>query len=120
MPPSTPATLATGAVQVRINDLTPAVVYFPIGTYLISSSILPAYFTQLISDVAFPPTLEAMANFAGFGHIDGNPYYTDVLNWESMTVFFRQVRNFVIDTTAIPPGTMATDMHWTTSQATSL
>jgi glucan 1,3-beta-glucosidase len=99
---------------------TPALVYFPAGTYLISSSIYPAYFTQLIGDAASPPTLKATSNFAGFGLIDGNPYYTPVLNWKSQNVFFRQVRNFVIDTTAIAPGTAATGMHWPTSQATSL
>lgn len=30
------------------------------------------------------------------------------------------MRNFVIDTTAIAPGTAATGIHWPTSQATSL
>jgi glucan 1,3-beta-glucosidase len=37
-----------------------------------------------------------------------------------VNVFFRQVRNFVLDTTAIAPGRAATGMHWPTSQATSL
>ncbi|KAK0615735.1 pectate lyase superfamily protein-domain-containing protein [Bombardia bombarda] len=99
---------------------TPALVYFPAGTYLISGSIKPAYFTQLVGDASSPPTLKATANFAGFGLIDGNPYYTSVLNWKAVNVFFRQVRNFVIDTTNIPPGNAATGMHWPTSQATSL
>ncbi|KAK4249701.1 glycoside hydrolase [Corynascus novoguineensis] len=99
---------------------TPALVYFPAGTYLISSSILPAYFTQLVGDAASPPTLKATSNFAGFGLIDSNPYYTEVLNWKSQNVFFRQIRNFVIDTTNIPPATPATGIHWPTSQATSL
>ena len=99
---------------------TPAVVYFPAGTYLISSSIRPAYFTQLVGDAANPPTLKATPGFSGFGLIDGNPYYTDKLNWVAVNVFFRQVRNFIIDTTAIPPATAATGMHWPTSQATSL
>ncbi|KAK4162860.1 glucan 1,3-beta-glucosidase [Cladorrhinum sp. PSN259] len=99
---------------------TPALVYFPAGTYLISSSILPAYFTHLVGDASSPPTLKATANFAGFGLIDGNPYYSPVLNWKAVNVFFRQVRNFVLDTTAIPPATAATGMHWPTSQATSL
>lgn len=100
--------------------MTPALVYFPAGTYLISSSIFPAYFTQLIGDAASPPTLKATSNFAGFGLIDGNPYYSPVLNWKAVNVFFRQVRNFVLDTTNIPPATAATGMHWPTSQATSL
>lgn len=91
---------------------TPALVYFPAGTYLISSSILPAYLTQLYGDPTSPPTLKATANFAGFGLIDGNPYYTDKLNFGATVTFWRQVRNFIIDTTAIAPGTAATGMHW--------
>ncbi|EGO54163.1 hypothetical protein NEUTE1DRAFT_87296 [Neurospora tetrasperma FGSC 2508] len=99
---------------------TPAVVYFPAGTYLISGSIKPAYFTQLIGDASSPPTLKATANFAGFGLIDANPYYTQYLNWKAVNVFFRQIRNFVIDTTNIPPANAATGIHWPSSQATSL
>lgn len=100
--------------------MTPAVVYFPAGTYKISSSIQPAYFTQLIGDAGSPPTLKATSNFAGFGLIDGNPYYTANLNWKSVNVFFRQVRNFVLDTTSIAPATAATGIHWPSAQATSL
>ncbi|KAI1371077.1 glycoside hydrolase family 55 protein [Hypoxylon crocopeplum] len=98
----------------------PAVVYFPSGTYIISSSIVPPYFTQMIGDPNNRPVLKATSNFQGFGLIDGNPYYTENLNWVSTNVFYRQVRNFVIDTTAIAPATPATGMHWPTSQATSL
>ncbi|POS78851.1 exo-beta-1,3-glucanase [Diaporthe helianthi] len=99
---------------------TPAVVYFPAGTYLISTSIVPYYFTMLIGDAASPPTLKATANFAGFGLIDGNPYYTESLNWVSVNNFYRQIRNLVIDTTNVAPGTPCTGIHWPTSQATSL
>ncbi|KAH9885496.1 pectate lyase superfamily protein-domain-containing protein [Xylariomycetidae sp. FL2044] len=99
---------------------TPAIVYFPSGTYMVSSSIVPPYFTQMIGDPSNRPVLKATSNFAGFGIIDGNPYYTENLNWVSTNVFYRQVRNFVIDTTAVAPATAATGMHWPTSQATSL
>ncbi|KAI0836389.1 glycoside hydrolase family 55 protein [Hypoxylon sp. FL0890] len=98
----------------------PAVVYFPSGTYLISSSIVPPYFTQIIGDPTNRPVLKATANFQGFGLIDGNPYYTSNLNWVSTNVFYRQIRNLVIDTTGIAPATAATGIHWPTSQATSL
>lgn len=81
---------------------------------------MPYYFTQMIGDASSPPTLKATANFQGFGLIDGNPYYTENLNWVSTNVFYRQVRNFILDTTNIAPGTAATGMHWPTSQATSL
>lgn len=94
--------------------------YFPSGTYLISSSIVPYYFTQLVGDANNFPTLKATSGFAGFGLIDGNPYYTSDLNWVSTNTFFKQVRNFVIDTTNVAAGTAATGMHWPTSQATSL
>ncbi|KAI1387830.1 glycoside hydrolase family 55 protein [Hypoxylon trugodes] len=99
---------------------TPAVVYFPSGTYLISSSIVPPYFTQLVGDPTDRPVLKGTADFKGFGLVDGNPYYTENLNWISTNVFYRQMRNFVIDTTGIAPATAATGIHWPTSQATSL
>ncbi|KAI4859463.1 glycoside hydrolase family 55 protein [Hypoxylon rubiginosum] len=98
----------------------PAVVYFPSGTYVISSSLVPPYFTQLVGDPNNRPVLKATSNFQGFGLIDGNPYYTENLNWVSTNVFYRQMRNFVIDTTGIAPATAATGIHWPTSQATSL
>lgn len=81
---------------------------------------MPPYFTQLIGDPTNRPVLKATPNFAGFGLIDGNPYFTENLNWASVNVFYRQMRNFVIDTTAIAPATAATGIHWPTSQATSL
>ncbi|KXJ89777.1 glycoside hydrolase family 55 protein [Microdochium bolleyi] len=99
---------------------TPAVVYFPAGTYLISSSIVTPYYTKMIGDPNNRPVLKATANFAGFGLIDGNPYFTEKPNWVPVNVFFREVRNFVLDTTAIPANKAATGMHWPTSQATSL
>jgi len=75
---------------------------------------------MLHGDPSNPPTLKATSNFDGFGLIDGNPYFTSSLNWKAVNVFFRQVRNFVIDTTNIPANRDATGMHWPTSQATSL
>lgn len=102
------------------STTTPAVVYFPSGTYLISSSIIDQYYTQLIGNPNDPPTLKATANFAGFGLIDADKYYTENLNWVSTNVFCRQIRNFVFDLTNIPGSTSATGLHWPTAQATSL
>ncbi|KAI1275555.1 glycoside hydrolase family 55 protein [Xylaria sp. FL0933] len=123
----------TAAIMSALNDggnrclqgcasttTTPAVVYFPSGTYIISKALQPPYFTQMIGDPTNRPVLKATANFAGFGLIDGNPYFTADLNWVSTNVFYRQMRNFVIDTTNIAPATAATGIHWPTSQATSL
>lgn len=74
----------------------------------------------MIGDPTAPPTLKATANFEGFGLIDANPYYTGELNWIATTVFFRQIRNFIIDTRSIPADKSATGIHWPTAQATSL
>lgn len=106
------------------STLTPAVVYFPAGTYLISSPIIDYYYTQLIGNPNSVPVIKATAGFSGsggtFGLIDGDPYWTSNLNWGSTNVFMRQVRNFVFDLTSIPATTEATGIHWPTSQATSL
>lgn len=99
---------------------TPAVVYFPAGTYLISSSIIDYYYTSLVGDPNDPPTIKATAAFTGMGLINGNPYYTESLNWGSTNVFFRQIRNFIIDTTGIAASSSVMGLHWPTSQATSL
>lgn len=64
--------------------------------------------------------LKATANFQGFGLIDGDHYDSANLRWGSTNVFFRQVRNLVLDTTNIPANQGATGIHWPTAQATSL
>lgn len=122
----------TAAINAAISDgarcgqgcgsstTTPAVVYFPAGTYLISSSIIDLYYTQLIGNPNDVPVLKATAGFSGFGLIDGDPYFTQDLNWGSTTVFYREVRNFILDMTNIPGSSSATGIHWPTAQATSL
>lgn len=57
---------------------TPAIVYFPAGTYLVSSSIISYYYTQIIGNPKCMPTLRAAPGFANaagtIGVIDGDPY----------------------------------------------
>ncbi|KAJ7470266.1 exo-beta-1,3-glucanase [Mycena latifolia] len=106
------------------STVTPAVVFFPSGTYLVSHSIVPYYYTQLIGDAKHPPTLLAAASFTDLAVIDADPYipggggaqwYTNQNN------FFRSVRNFVIDVTRVPATlSQGTGIHWQVSQATSL
>lgn len=124
----------TAAIQNAISDgnrkspssretttVTPAIVYFPAGTYKISSPIVDYYFTQLAGNPNDPAILQATSNFAGIGLIDGDQYQPDGKEgWISTNVFLRQVRNLVIDMTNIPGTTPATGIHWPTSQATSL
>jgi len=74
------------------TSVSPAIVYFPQGyvypfstrhdfepdiycrTYLISTPIIPYYYTQLIGDAKVPPTLLAAPTFDGFAVI-GMPWF---------------------------------------------
>ncbi|KAI0394941.1 glycoside hydrolase family 55 protein [Xylariaceae sp. FL0594] len=103
------------------SSTTNAVVYFPSGTYLVSSSVVSYYATILLGNPNSPPILKAKPTFSDLGIIDGAPYQAGgVLPYGATNIFWRQVRNFVIDTTAIPASVAATGIHWPTSQATSL
>ena len=95
-------------------------VYFPAGTYIISKPIRPQYLTQVVGDPTNLPTIKASSGFAGIALIDGDPYYTSVLNWGSTNVFYRQIRNFKIDSSAVSSSIAQNLIHWPTAQATSL
>lgn len=103
------------------SSTTPAIIYFPAGTYVISSSIIDYYFTQLIGNPNSPAILRATAGFTGLGLIDGDQYQSSGnQGWTSTNVFYRQIRNLVLDLTAIPASGGSTGIHWPTAQATSL
>lgn len=98
----------------------PAVVLFPPGVYLVSKPIIQFYYTQLIGDAINPPTLKAAAGFTGMAVIDTDPYTTDGTSWwVNQNNFFRQIRNFVIDLTAMPMSSGA-GIHFQVAQASSL
>ncbi|KXN90550.1 Glucan 1,3-beta-glucosidase [Leucoagaricus sp. SymC.cos] len=106
------------------STVTPAIVYFPQGTYLVSAPIVAYYYTQLIGDARLPPTLLASASFDGMAVIDADPYIPNGggAQWYiNQNNFFRSVRNFVIDVRRVPPEkSQGTGLHWQVSQATSL
>ena len=102
------------------STITPAIIYFPPGTYIVSKPIVALYYTQLIGDVTNLPTLKAAGNFAGIAVIDSDPYDNRGNNWyTNQNNFFRQIRNFKIDLTGLPMST-GTGIHWQVAQATSL
>ncbi|KAJ7303604.1 exo-beta-1,3-glucanase, partial [Mycena albidolilacea] len=110
-----------GGTCPRLRVVTPAVVFFPRGTYIISTPIIAYYYTQLIGDARYPPTLLAAPNFVGIGVIDADPYIATGQFYDNTNNFFRSVRNFVIDLTQIPASSSdGTGIHWQVSQATSL
>nr|BAE20245.1 exo-beta-1,3-glucanase [Lentinula edodes]BAE44303.1 exo-beta-1,3-glucanase [Lentinula edodes] len=104
--------------------VSPAVVFFPQGTYLVSSPIIAYYYTQLIGDARVPPTLLASPSFAGMAVIDADPYIPNGggAQWyTNQNNFFRSVRNFVIDVRQVPAtNSQGTGIHWQVAQATSL
>ncbi|KAJ5379950.1 uncharacterized protein N7496_002378 [Penicillium cataractarum] len=102
------------------STTTPAVVYFPSGSYVISAPIFDYYNTIIIGNPNSLPVIKASSGFKGGYLIDGDPYFSADPNWPATTVFWRQVRNFVLDTTAVAAGTQISGIHWPTAQATSL
>jgi glucan 1,3-beta-glucosidase len=100
--------------------VTPAIVYFPPGTYVVSKPIVQYYYSQFIGDATDLPVLKAAAGFQGMAVVDSDPYTDSGDNWfTNQNNFFRQIRNFVIDLTAMPQGSGA-GIHWQVGQATSL
>ncbi|CAG7978394.1 unnamed protein product [Penicillium salamii] len=102
------------------STTTPAIVYFPPGTYVVSKPIQQYYYTQIVGDAAVLPVIKASAKFAGMAVIDSDPYEDDGSNWfTNQNNFFRAIRNLVIDLTSVPQGAGA-GIHWQVGQATSL
>ncbi|KAG1814274.1 glycoside hydrolase family 55 protein [Suillus subaureus] len=112
-----------GGGSCNSSTVTPAIVYFPAGTYLVSSAIDTYYYTQMIGDAKKPPTLLASSSFNGFAVIDADPYIPNGwgAQWFSnQDNFYRSIRNLIIDLRQIPASTSAIGLHWQVSQATSL
>jgi len=95
---------------------TPVVIYFPPGTYVVSAPIIDFYYTQIIGNPDCMPVLKASSSFSGDYVIDGSQSHT----WISTNIFWRQIRNFVIDMTDVPSSKAIAAFHWPTGQATSL
>lgn len=106
------------------STTTPATVYFPPGTYVISSSIIDYYYTNIIGNPNCLPVIQASSNFTAppgsTGLIDGDPRINGDLAYGATNVFFRQIRNLVLDMTQVPANESVTGIHWPTAQATSL
>ncbi|KAG4434297.1 hypothetical protein IFR05_010210 [Cadophora sp. M221] len=109
-------------VGCQSSTISPATVYFPAGTYLISAPIVQYYMTNLIGNPnpGQMAVLKATAGFSGIALIDSNPYLSADPAYGATNVFYRQVRNLVFDTTSQPAGTLARGIHWPTAQATSI
>lgn len=104
-----------------------AIVYFPPGKYLISTTIAMPFGTQVIGDANARPTLLAAPAFVGLGVLStdeytGGPDNSDGSSQEyyiNTANFYRQIRNVVIDITKVTAKGMAC-LHYQVAQATSL
>lgn len=107
-----------------------AVVYFPPGTYLISTPIVQYYYTQFIGNPTTMPTIKGSFNFTGIALFDSDFYISggNGAEWYiNQNNFYRQIRNFVFNMTGmnwtntdngqqyVPAG-----IHWQVGQATSI
>ncbi|KAK2461102.1 hypothetical protein APHAL10511_006881 [Amanita phalloides] len=106
------------------STVSPAVVYFPQGKYVVSSPIIVYYYTQLIGDARKPPALLASPSFSGIAVIDVDPYIPSGYGaqwYVNQDNFYRSIRNFIIDVRQVPATSASgTGIHWQVSQATSL
>ncbi|OAX38483.1 glycoside hydrolase family 55 protein [Rhizopogon vinicolor AM-OR11-026] len=112
-----------GGGSCESSTITPAIVYFPAGTYLVSSAIQTYYYTQMIGDAKNPPTFLASSSFNGFAVIDADPYIPNGwgAQWFTNQInFYRSVRNLIIDLRQIPASNAAIGLHWQVAQSTSL
>ncbi|OQE59001.1 hypothetical protein PENNAL_c0346G01177, partial [Penicillium nalgiovense] len=123
----------TDAINLAISDggrcgancgsstIYPAVVYFPPGNYLVSTSIIQYYNTQLIGDPLELPTILAASSFVGLGVVTSDVYVGDQEEWYINTNnFLRSVRNFKIDITRTDQKAYICAIHWQVAQGTSL
>ncbi|KAF2717423.1 glycoside hydrolase family 55 protein [Polychaeton citri CBS 116435] len=99
----------------------PAIVYFPPGTYMVSAPLILWYYTQFIGNANDLPVIKALPNFYGIGLLDSDVYLPYGFSWyTNQNNFWRQVRNFVLDLTDVPPTRVCHGIHWQVAQATSL
>ncbi|KAF9249955.1 hypothetical protein DTO006G1_5914 [Penicillium roqueforti] len=103
------------------STIYPATVWFPAGTYLVSSPIIQYYNTEFLGDPLEVPTILAASSFVGLGVITSDVYVSDNEEWYiNQNNFLRSVRNFKIDIRPTDPSAYICAIHWQVAQGTSL
>ncbi|RDA91604.1 hypothetical protein CP533_4653 [Ophiocordyceps camponoti-saundersi (nom. inval.)] len=105
-----------------------AIVYFPPGTYRVSTSIQLPFGTQVIGDANNWPTILASSDFIGVGVLSTDEYTGGGVGidgrdqqWFVNTAnFYRQIRNLRIDITATRSAQRVAAIHYQVAQATSI
>ncbi|KAH6649971.1 pectate lyase superfamily protein-domain-containing protein [Chaetomium tenue] len=130
----------TAAIKEALNDgrrcgekcngstIKNAIVYFPPGTYLVSSTIPLPFGTQVIGDVLDRPLIIASSSFTGLGVLSTDEYTGggtgpdggDQQWYVNTANFYRQIRNVIIDVRDAPATENTACLHYQVAQATSL
>ncbi|PHH67944.1 hypothetical protein CDD82_975 [Ophiocordyceps australis] len=107
-----------------------ALVYFPPGTYLITTPIIQYFYTQFVGHATDKPTIKGAAGFQGMALIDSDVYIPGGAGDEwyiNQSNFYRQVRNLRLDLTEMNETNTDYDqvyvpagIHWQVGQATSI
>ena len=88
---------------------------------MLSSPIIDYYHTQLIGNPNDLPVIKGTPNFSSIALIDGDQYQPEgSLGFNATNIFYRQIKNLVLDTTEIAINVSVNCIHWPTAQATSL
>ncbi|KGO66430.1 Pectin lyase fold/virulence factor [Penicillium italicum] len=105
-----------------------AIIYFPPGRYLVSTTIEMPFGTQVIGDANDRPTLIASKRFIGLGVLSTDKYTGagkgidggDQEWFVNTANFYRQLRNIRIDVTDTRPSQKVACLHYQVAQATSI
>jgi glucan 1,3-beta-glucosidase len=107
----------TAAIQtaIRGRSTTRSVIYFPAGTYLVSSGLKANSYSVFLGDPINRPVIKASASFSGSVLLTGS-----VGRSSGLADFFRTIKNLVFDTTAVSPTKSLTIVLWSLSQGSQL
>jgi len=79
------------------------------------------YYTQFVGDAVNLPVIKGDPKFYGIALLDADPYLAYGFNWyQNQNNFWRHVRNFVLDLTAMPTRGRYNGIHWQVAQGTSI
>lgn len=101
------------------KSLKPALIYFPSGTYRITSTLKMYIYTQLVGNPLDMPVIKADRSFTGAYLLDGFPAPVNS-TMVTTIVFYMQLRNFKFDTRALDPRSTVACINWPTAQAVTL
>ena len=107
----------TAAIQkaIRGRSTTRSVIYFPAGTYLVSSGLKASSYSVFFGDPTNRPVIKASASFSGSVLLTGS-----VRTSSGLADFFRTVKNLIFDTTAVPPTKSLSIILWSLSQGSQI